>query len=214
MVERVLEVKELVPFGSSTEAGAEMRPLEDAGALMEMYEGRVFRFLLFSLRDRDAAMSLTQDTFLNAWRYRESFRGECSVATWLMRIAVSLLRSHTRTETFKFWKRAAASSVDAMEMQSVLAHPGSTAEAGMAARQELAKVWDAVDGLSKGQRTVFLMRFVEEMELSEIAEATGMALPTVKSHLYRALDKVRAVARDEGSGTAKNTETKRERRSR
>jgi RNA polymerase sigma-70 factor (ECF subfamily) len=84
-----------------------------------------------------------------------------------------------------------------MEMQSVLAHPASSAEKGMAAKQELAKVWDAVDGLSKGQRMVFLMRFMEEMELNEIAEATGMALPTVKSHLYRALDKVRAVARRE-----------------
>jgi RNA polymerase sigma-70 factor (ECF subfamily) len=198
MVERALEVKEFIPFVPAKEAAAEVRSLEDVGALMERYEGRVFRFLLFSLRDRDAALSLTQDTFLNAWRFREGFRGECSMATWLMRIAVSLLRSHTRTETFKFWKTAAGKSVDAMEMQSVLAHPGSSAEAGLAARQELAKVWDVVDGLSKGQRTVFLLRFVEEMELNEIAEATGIALPTVKSHLYRALDKVRAAAKDSG----------------
>jgi RNA polymerase sigma-70 factor (ECF subfamily) len=192
MVERALEVKEFIPFVPAKEAAAEVRSLEDVGALMERYEGRVFRFLLFSLRDRDAALSLTQDTFLNAWRFREGFRGECSMATW------SLLRSHTRTETFKFWKTAAGKSVDAMEMQSVLAHPGSSAEAGLAARQELAKVWDVVDGLSKGQRTVFLLRFVEEMELNEIAEATGIALPTVKSHLYRALDKVRAAAKDSG----------------
>jgi RNA polymerase sigma-70 factor (ECF subfamily) len=199
MVDRAVEVKELVPFGHGKKATAEVRPLDDVGALMEMYEARVFRFLLFSLRDRDIALSLTQDTFLNAWRFRESFRGECSMATWLMRIAVSLLRSHTRTETFKFWKQAAGKSVDATEMQSVLAHPGSSTEAALMATQELGKIWKAVDGLSKGQRTVFLLRFVEEMELSEIAEATGIALPTVKSHLYRSLDKVRAIAKDTGA---------------
>jgi RNA polymerase sigma-70 factor (ECF subfamily) len=197
MVDRAVEVKDFGPFGPPRQAGAEVRPLEDVDALMQMYEGRIFRFLLFSLRDRDVAMSLTQDTFLNAWKSRDSFRGECAVATWLMRIAVSLLRSHTRTETFRFWKRAAANSVDAMEMQAVLAHPSSSAEKALAARQELTKVWGAVDGLSKGQRTVFLLRFVEEMELTEIAAATGMALPTVKSHLYRALDKVRATVREE-----------------
>jgi RNA polymerase sigma-70 factor (ECF subfamily) len=45
--------------------------------------------------------------------------------------------------------------------------------------------------LSGQQRTVFLLRFVEELELSEIAETTGMNTSTVKSHLYRALRIVR-----------------------
>ncbi|MBV8674784.1 MAG: hypothetical protein JOZ33_15250, partial [Acidobacteriaceae bacterium] len=45
--------------------------------------------------------------------------------------------------------------------------------------------------LSRQQRTVFLLRFVEEMELSEIAETTRMNTSTVKSHLYRALRIVR-----------------------
>jgi RNA polymerase sigma-70 factor (ECF subfamily) len=62
----------------------------------------------------------------------------------------------------------------------------------MVAREQLAQVWESVERLSEKQRTIFLLRFVDEMELSEIAVATGIALPTVKSHLYRALDHVRA----------------------
>jgi len=46
--------------------------------------------------------------------------------------------------------------------------------------------------LSDKQRSVFVMRFVEEMDLAEIAAATGMSLPTVKTHLYRAVGAVRA----------------------
>ena len=84
---------------------------------------------------------------------------------------------------FRFWKRAAKSAVDAGEMQWALAHPASSAEQRLAAQQQLAQVWDTVERLSNNQRTVFLLRFVDEMDLLEIAAATGMPLPTVKTHL-------------------------------
>ena len=168
-------------------------PFDDIAAVHALYEQRIFRFLLFSLRDRDTALSLTQDTFLQAWRSRAGFRGECSIATWLMRIAVNLLRSHTRTESFRFWRRAAETAVDICD-GAAAAVPDSTisAEAALVLQQRLAQVWASVERLSERQRTIFLLRFVEEMELSEIAAVTRLALPTVKSHLYRALDHVRA----------------------
>lgn len=165
-------------------------PLEDIATVHALYEQRVFRFLLMNLRDRDAALSLTQDTFLNAWRYRAGFRGDCSIATWLMRIAVNLLRDHTRTEQFRFWKRASATAADVHDVK--LQHPMQAADRSLMAQEKLAAVWKSVDELSNKQRTVFLLRFVEELELHEIATATGMPLATVKSHLYRALDHVRA----------------------
>ncbi len=167
-------------------------PFDDIASVHAMYEARIFRFLLFSLRDRDLALSLTQDTFLSAWKSRASFRGDCSIATWLMRIAVNLVRNHTRTGGFRFWKRAAATAVDATDLQLRLVHPGQSAEKALAARQQLAQVWESVERLSARQRTIFLLRFVDELELTEIAAATGLMLPTVKSHLYRALDHVRA----------------------
>jgi len=56
-------------------------------------------------------------------------------------------------------------------------------------------VWQAVEGLSARQRTVFLLRYVEDQELREIAQATGLSEGTVKAHLSRALVKVRAELR-------------------
>jgi RNA polymerase sigma-70 factor (ECF subfamily) len=182
--------------------GDVVSPFDDIAAVHAMYEPRVFRFLLFSLRDRDVAMSLTQDTFLNAWRARAEFRGDCSIATWLMRIAVNLLRSHTRTEAFRFWKRAAATAIDVGDVQESCAHTGPSAERVLAAREQLAEVWKTVETLAPKQRMVFLLRFVEEMELAEIATATGLALPTVKSHLYRAMDHVRKHANSGKGGAA------------
>jgi RNA polymerase sigma-70 factor (ECF subfamily) len=48
-----------------------------------------------------------------------------------------------------------------------------------------------VETLSERQRSIFLLRFVEELELPEIAEAMRMNVNTVKSHLYRALSVVK-----------------------
>lgn len=170
---------------------ASVTPFDDIAAVHALYEGKIFRFLLLSVRDRDVAHSLTQDTFLNAWRTRSKFRGDCSIATWLMYIAVNLLRSHTRTETFRFWKRVGATAVSAEDLKSQLPHPQRSAEAKMIAKAELEQVWQRVELLSGPQRSIFLLRFIEEAELSEIAKVMNMPVPTVKSHLYRALDHIR-----------------------
>jgi len=178
--------------------GQRVTPFDDIAAVHALYHARIYRFLLLSLRDRDVALSLTQDTFLNAWKARESFRGDCGVATWLMRIAVNLLRTHTRTERFKFWKAAGVTAVDADDPALQLRQRGASAEGSLLAQERLAQVWDVVEGLSEKQRGVFLLRFVEELELSEIAEALEMHVPTVKSHLHRALEHVRTAMRIEG----------------
>jgi RNA polymerase sigma-70 factor (ECF subfamily) len=172
--------------------GACVTPFDDIAAVHALYEEKIFRFLLLSLRDRDVALSLTQDTFLNAWRTRAKFRGDCSIATWLMYIAMNLLRSHTRTESFRFWKRVGATAVSAEDLKSQLPHSQRSAEARVIAQAELEQVWQTVETLSGPQRSIFLLRFIEEAELSEIARVMNMPIPTVKSHLYRALDHVRA----------------------
>jgi RNA polymerase sigma-70 factor (ECF subfamily) len=167
-------------------------PFDDIASVHALYEARIFRFLLLSTRNRDLAHSLTQDTFLTAWRTRASFRGDCSIATWLNRLAVNLLRSHTRTETFKFWRRAEANAADVDDLTTHLHDHAASAEANLLAKEKLAAVWDTVEQLSATQRNIFLLRFVEEIEIPEIAQAMGMPVPTVKTHLYRALDRIRS----------------------
>src|SRR5262249_52908564 len=135
---------------------------------------------------------LTQDCFLKAYRARERFRGDSSVKTWLMRIAVNLARDHIANARLKFWRRARQAGVDLSAAEVWLADRRSSPEAGAAAKQQLAAIWSAVAALPEGQRTVFLLRFVEEMAILEIAAATGLREGTVKTHLFRALQAVRA----------------------
>ena len=179
---------------TSLSLGSEARatPLDDLENVVALYQPRVFRFLLATLRDRDAAETLTQETFLRAWSARASFREDCSVATWLIRIALNLARDHTRTGRFRFWKRVSASAVDVADVAALVPTRDGSAEAHLIAQQQVAGIWESVARLSSRQRSIFLLRFMEEMEIPEIATVTGLPLGTVKSHLYRALAVVRA----------------------
>jgi RNA polymerase sigma-70 factor, ECF subfamily len=165
--------------------------LEDINTLCATYRSRIYRYALLSLRDADLAESVTQDCFLKAHRARSEFRGDCSVATWLTRIATNLIRDSTRSRKFQFWKTATSTAVEAGAMADRLRSPGLSPESFLQVRQELVKVWDTVATLPGKQRSVFLLRFVEEMELPEIATAMGLHVGTVKSHLHRALVAVR-----------------------
>jgi RNA polymerase sigma-70 factor (ECF subfamily) len=156
---------------------------------MRLYRGRIFRYILFATRDEDVIESLTQDCFMRAHTARASFRGECSMATWLMRIAVNLVRDHQRSVKLRFWKKAAM--LDAAEMSDRLPDMKSSTEHQLIAQERVATVWRAVETLSDRQRNIFLLRFVEELELPEIAKAMDLNLNTVKSHLYRALSAVK-----------------------
>jgi RNA polymerase sigma-70 factor (ECF subfamily) len=163
--------------------------LEDINTLCATYRSRIYRYALLSLRDADLADSVTQDCLLRAYRARDEFRGDCSVATWLTRIATNLIRDATRSRKFQFWKTAPA--IEAGSLADRLRSPGISPETSLVVREQLRTVWDAVDNLPGKQRSVFLLRFVEEMELPEIAAAMGLHVGTVKSHLHRALAAVR-----------------------
>ncbi len=175
-------------------AAEEMAAREFAG-IVETHRPQIFRFLLASLRDVDLAETLTQECFLKAHRNWKHFRGESTAMTWLMRIAINLQKDHWRNRRVQFWRHTRSNAVDVDEASEWLPSGEHTVEQQLLAREQVAQVWKAVEGLSERQRTVFLLRYVEERELSEIAQATGLSEGTVKAHLSRALGRVRAELR-------------------
>jgi RNA polymerase sigma-70 factor (ECF subfamily) len=156
------------------------------------YRPQIFRFLLASMRDPDAAETLTQDCLLKAHRNWAGFRGESSVMTWLLRIAINLQKDHWRSRRLQFWKQTNLNSVDADDAGQWLASGESSPETQVVARDQVKQVWKAVEGLSGRQRDVFMLRHVEEMEIHEIATTIGLSEGTVKAHLSRAMVRVRA----------------------
>ena len=93
-----------------------------------------------------------------------------------------------------FLRQARATAIDVTDAASFLASNESSPEAQILARERTEQVQAALEHLSPNQRTIFLMRFAEDMNLAEIAEAINMPVNTVKTHLHRALKAVRAQA--------------------
>src|ERR1700704_584109 len=168
----------------------------DFEQIVRRYQRKVYRVLLLMLKSPDDADNLTQECFLRAYTSMHSFRGDCSVQTWLLRIAVNLARDHARNRRAGFWKRLlrideGGAIANEQEPVCVKASP----ERGMLAREELDAVWRAVDKLSMRQKEVFVLRFAEEMELKEIAEVLNLRTGTVKAQLFRAVTSVREQVR-------------------
>lgn len=172
-------------------SGSQVRELDDLDAVMRLHWTRVFRFVLASVRDQDVAQTLAQDCFFKAYRSRDRFRGEASLQTWLMQIAVNLVRDHVRNRRLQFWRKVPADPVEG-RVREWLADGALSPEQTLLAKERVAAVWDAALQLSERQRTVFVLRFVEEMDLAEIAEITGLKEVAVRVHLFRALRSVRA----------------------
>jgi RNA polymerase sigma-70 factor (ECF subfamily) len=174
-----------------TMATAEELAGEEFARVVASHRQQIFRFLLASTRDMDLAETLTQDCFLKAHRHWSSFRGESSAITWLMRIAINLQKDHWRNRRVQFWRHTRSNAVDSEEASEWLPSGESSPEQKLLAREQVKRVWQAVDGLSERQRTVFLLRYVEELDIAEIGRATGLSEGTVKAHLSRALGRVR-----------------------
>ena len=121
------------------------------------------------------------------------FRGDAALSTWLMRIAINLANDYQRSRRLQFWRALVRpKQQDTLgELVESFADDRPSAERSLIARQQVQRAWQAAQKLSAQQRAVFLLRFVDEMEMREIAQATGLAEGTVKVHLLRAVRAIR-----------------------
>jgi RNA polymerase sigma-70 factor, ECF subfamily len=169
---------------------------ENFDEVIRQHQRRVYRVLCLLLKDPDAADALTQECFLRAYQKRGSFRGECQIETWLLRIAVNLAKDYGKNRRTSFWKRLIGLE-EARGNGSEFHESQPSPERALLAREEMEAVWTAVASLAQQQRTIFFLRFAEEMSLAEIAAVLSLSVGTVKTHLFRATAKVRETVRDQ-----------------
>lgn len=137
---------------------------EEFEAVVRTYRQRIFRFALSSLRDRDAAESVTQDCLFRAYKAWPKFRGDASVLTWIMQIAVNLVRDASNNRRFRFWKMRA---VNIDSVSEWISDPGTSPEERVRAKEQVEAICRICNRLSERQRTVFLLHFMEDMDASQ-----------------------------------------------
>ena len=165
------------------------RAATDDAAMAEIvsrYERMLYLIALRSSASPEDAADITQDTFLKAWRALHTFRGDCSLSTWLCRIAIScacdFARAKKRRFTLPLTEETDDSAAPILPVTDVSALPEEEAVRKM----EIAAVREAIESLPEEQRTIVTMRDIGDMSYAEIADTLGLELGTVKSRLNRA----------------------------
>jgi RNA polymerase sigma-70 factor (ECF subfamily) len=172
---------------------------EAVEALVRRYQKMVFttayQFCGFQLDD---AQDAAQEAFLKVFRRIRQFEGRSSFSTWLYRIVVNTCLYESRRK--KRWQKIVmpwrfSNKRDGENPSPLENHPDSSQDAdptSILRERELGKdVAKALEGLSDKQRVIFQLKAFQEMSVPEIAEVTGLAEGTVKSHLFRATQALR-----------------------
>jgi RNA polymerase sigma-70 factor, ECF subfamily len=155
--------------------------------LVSEHQRMVFHLALHMLGDREEALDLSQEVFLNVFRTIGRFRGQSALRTWIYRIVINQARNRQR-----WWKRRHRS--DQVSLEQRLETDGTLPPASnvdepdrVLGQKELAvRVWDALGRLPFDQRTVVILREIDGLSYDEIAFSLGVAVGTVKSRLTRA----------------------------
>ena len=161
--------------------------------LVRRYQASLFRLaarILGDVRDADCAV---QDAFLRAYRARLTFGGRSSLHTWLTRITVNVcldrLRRKSRLRYLHQFMRRWQHAAQWMEQQ---ASSDTSPEDRAASSQQRRLLHRAIGELPAKQRVAFTLRYLEELSVEEVAAAMGVETGTVKSHLFRATQRVRS----------------------
>ncbi|MEO8593155.1 MAG: sigma-70 family RNA polymerase sigma factor [Candidatus Solibacter sp.] len=182
-------VDENLPFSSSSRV-ARLRS-GDPGALaetVELYQHRLYRYLVRLVRDPAAADDLFQQTWLHVVRQLHRYDAARSFDTWLFAIAHNVAIDALR--------KRPGERLDDLEFE--LAGAAPDALSGILAGERTAILAAAMAALPAYYREALTLRFEEGLKLEEIAEVTGVPLSTVKSRVQRGLEAMkRSISRDE-----------------
>lgn len=192
--------------GSTADSALVTRVLEgDREAyrdLVERHQDLVFGVLMRSLRDRDAAEELAQETFVRAYGALHRFREEAAFGTWLVQIALNLVRDRRRREG----RRPVVVSLDEIrrraerEVDPVDPAPSPEAAIERASTASASRIEAALGRLPEDYRAAFVLKHVEGLSYREIAGITGVSVGALKVRTHRARRMLRELCRDAPAG--------------
>jgi len=190
-----------LPMAPGERSDAELVRLARAGdldAFAEIVRAHEQRLRLVLVRvlddDRDVEESV-QDTFVQAWRHLDRYRGEAALFTWLYRIGMNTALARRR--------RAAPATVDLASLEShgtPLADAAAGPEEAVAAGDLRARILAALRALPLEHREAVVLRDLAGLSNEEVAAALGVSLAAAKSRIHRGRLQLRDLLEGAGEG--------------
>ena len=157
-------------------------------AIWDRYSDRVSKFLVRSLgRPQHDVEDLTQEVFIRVFTRHRAIQTPAALRQFVMSVAVNVLKWELRYR----WIRRRVRLSETGELPEIATAVGFDEAAGEA-RQALGLCYAILDRLGTRERVAFVLRYMEEMTVSEVAERMGISTSTAKRLIGRAVDKISA----------------------
>jgi RNA polymerase sigma-70 factor, ECF subfamily len=155
--------------------------------LIETYQHRLMRYLMFLTSKREVAEDLFQEVWIRVLRRGSQYNGQARFDTWIFTIARNLVIDLSRKRTMASLDEMREGSEDTDTRPFEIVQEGPSPLEQFECRENASEVAAVLLTLDPAYREVLTLRFHEEMSLEEIATVTRAPLSTVKSRLYRGL---------------------------
>nr|WP_315391665.1 sigma-70 family RNA polymerase sigma factor [uncultured Prevotella sp.] len=171
-----LDEAEVIRLLASSEGRQKVFPM-----IVDQYSQSLYwkiRSIVLTHEDTDDVL---QNTFLKAWKSLPTFQGKAKLSTWLYRIAIN--------ESLDFLRRKKAATLSSADADLSVANR-LLADDYFDGDKSQAVLQEAIATLPDVQRTVFTLRYYDEMKYSEISEILGTSVGSLKASYHIAVQKI------------------------
>jgi RNA polymerase sigma-70 factor (ECF subfamily) len=159
---------------------------EAFGELYDLYNDRIYRFILFKVGIKEEAQDLTAETFLKCWNH-------ISLNKPIVNLN-ALLYSIGRNLVIDYYRKQKAEKEVSDEILEII--PDVKAEKilqNIEVKSESEAVWKAMDKIENSYKEILILKFIDELTNEEISEITGMREGNVRVAAHRAIEALKKV---------------------
>jgi RNA polymerase sigma-70 factor (ECF subfamily) len=190
------------------ETGDTLATQKEMSSFLASVERRAFKQCMFSVQEEQAALDIVQDAML---RLAEKYaaRPAAELPLLFQRILQNAVRDHFRRQKVRSTWTTLLSSLglggedddadplETLEVESASNVPASPAEQ-LEQSQVMAAIEEAVQALPDRQREAFMLRYWEELDVSETSKVMGCSEGSVKTHCSRATHALAKILKSKG----------------
>jgi RNA polymerase sigma-70 factor, ECF subfamily len=180
-------VREIERENAAIALGLKRQDPELLDQLIETYQHRLMRYLMFLTGKREVSEDLFQEVWIRVLRRGSQYNGKARFDTWIFTIARNLVIDLSRKRTMASLDEMREGNDDSDTRPFEIAGDTPSPLDQFQGRENASEVTAVLQTLEPSYREVLTLRFHEEMSLEEIATVTRAPLSTVKSRLYRGL---------------------------
>lgn len=159
--------------------------------LIDWFHEDIFRMVFYRIRSESDAEDITQDVFLQAFKNIAQLKTTAYFKAWLYRIAINRVRDFYRKKQLRSLVGLFSESENLEADDFSDTHQTDSDPLKTTLRKEFWHQFEiAMKRLSKMEKEVFTLRFLDQLGIKDISKALSRSESTVKTHLYRALAKI------------------------